>query len=1218
THTLQTGHPQHPHRHIIIANTTTQATTLLQQAAHTPERYSHVDDTRAPVAAAFHFGPAEPDMAARAARLAAQLPDFRRHLAALCDELPARAAATVRGHLFGGDARMTRDQEPCEAVSLVVQCALGRTLEVFDVHPSALLVSGTGWLSAAVASGVLTVADAFTVASVLDGAAPDDRRSTARSALRGLPLNAPSTPLRSASSGIEVEEFLATDPEFWAEEMTAKVTPDSWDVLWQELDCPVLDLSPDPAFSTRHGQWAEREPTAAEDFAVLTPWSGSLEEQSASYGLCETVGRLWLMGLSVNWEPLHGPAPVRKVPLPTYPFQRERHWLDAPRGDARGRQASGSPNAEGRQGEERWFYAPSWTRTPWPVEPAEHRPEAWLVLTDPDGVGAVLAERLRTQGHLVVTGEPGGTFTQLGSHRFAWDLSSPEDAERLVATVRDSLSAFPARVVHTLCAVPEARPDARGRALHSPLFLGRALLRRQITTPVEYTVVTCGALAAGGESALIPEHALATGACRVVPQEVPQVCARLVDFTPQALDDCAERLLAELLGHEPDDGSADVAYRGEDRWVQGYQRTRLPDAGPTLLRKDGVYLLVGGLGAVGQALAGHLARAYGARVVLVHRTDLPPRADWDTWLRAHPEHETTARRIAAIRHLEAEGAEVLAVTADLTDATAMREVLRRTTERFGTPHGVFHCAGTVEDGPALSLDRVDRASCDRHIRSKVEGVRVLADVLDGVPVDFVLLNSSLTPVLGGVGLAPYAAANAHLDLFAHRQRRDTGVLWTTVNWEGWRPLPGPEASPVLGEALAELALTPEDADWTLPRLLRGRPAVQTVVSTGDLEQRLARWVRSDWRRDETPTAAPTVQHRRPELPTPYLEPRGAAERRLAAIWQAILGIEPIGVRDSFFELGGSSLLAIHLVTAIQREFAVNVPLHSVVQASTVERLAELVAAEDEDSGDESVLVPLHVADGEAEAVHFWIHPLGGTVLCYHDLARLLGPRVTSYGLQAPMLFEGADAVTDTEELAARYVCEIRTVQAHGPYRVGGWSAGGILSVAVARQLAEQGEEVRYVGIIEAEAPRPGARVDLAPHELLGVLLSRPGLRADELPPVPPGLGRGTGDERRDAAARWIADARVVPADQVDRIARLFVVQARILDLATPPAMRPYDGDVHVYRAAGHGAADADTTMGWTSLTRVAHGIRVPGDHQTVLHRPQVQELAERIRSASLD
>src|SRR5207302_1025409 len=169
---------------------------------------------------------------------------------------------------------------------------------------------------------------------------------------------------------------------------------------------------------------------------------------------------------------------------------------------------------------------------------------------------------------------------------------------------------------------------------------------------------------------------------------------------PEALAGLAERLLAEVASAAAPDGAPVAAYRGGVRWVQDFARVRprempLP---PLRLRDEGVYLLTGGLGGIGLALAEHLARTVRARLVLTGRSPLPPREEWDGWLAGHAADDRVSARLLQLRRIEALGAEVMAVTADAADLAQMREVVAAARQRFGAIHGVIHLPGTPGGG----------------------------------------------------------------------------------------------------------------------------------------------------------------------------------------------------------------------------------------------------------------------------------------------------------------------------------------------------------------------------------------------------------------------------------------------------------------------------------------------------------------------------------------
>jgi NAD(P)-dependent dehydrogenase (short-subunit alcohol dehydrogenase family) len=227
-----------------------------------------------------------------------------------------------------------------------------------------------------------------------------------------------------------------------------------------------------------------------------------------------------------------------------------------------------------------------------------------------------------------------------------------------------------------------------------------------------------------------------------------------------------------------------VALRGPHRWVQDFEAVGLGrDEGPTLLRDQGVYLITGGLGGIGLTLAEHLARTCRARLVLVGRSAFPDRAAWTGWLDTHDDADSTSRRLRKLLALEQAGAEVIVETADVTDAEAMRGVIERTTRRFGPLSGVVHAAG-VAGGRLMQFHSPVEAS--GVIAPKARGALVLESLLEGQALDFFLVCSSLTALLGVVGQADYSGANAFLDAFAIKASRRGAGRVVSVNWDTWR------------------------------------------------------------------------------------------------------------------------------------------------------------------------------------------------------------------------------------------------------------------------------------------------------------------------------------------------------------------------------------------------------------------------------------------------
>jgi phthiocerol/phenolphthiocerol synthesis type-I polyketide synthase E len=759
-----------------------------------------------------------------------------------------------------------------------------------------------------------------------------------RQFVRGLALAAPSLPYVSNVSGTWVTAAQATDPDYWTQHLRRPVR--FADGLGEILRSPnrlLLEVGPGQALSSL-ARLQEARPRA-----VLSSLPHPRDARSEAEFLHGTAGALWLAGAPVDLAALYAGERRRRLPLPTYPFERRRFWVEpSTAGPARAARGRKVPDVG------RWLYLPGWRRTPPPQPEAVSKPRSWLLFLDGLGVGERLAERLAFQGLAVDTVLPGSRLARLGAR--AWTIDPrPESFRGLVAELCAE-GRPPQAVVHlrglggmASGTFAERFDRAQERGYYSVLFLAQALAARDLAGEVVLTVVADGLLALPGRE-IHPEKAPVLGLLKVLSQESSGLLCRAVDLPSPAAGqrraaataEAADRLWPEL--HTPPLEPV-VAYHGGRRWVPSYEPAPLaPIRGerPRRLRPRGVYLITGGLGRVGLLLAEHLARRLAARLLLAGRRAPGP------------------AELARLQALRALGSEVEVIQADVADLGAASALVARAEERFGRLDGVFHAAGMTRGRSIFrAFAELGREESEEQFRPKALGAAALASALGERRLDFCLLFSSNAAVLGGLGFAAYAAANSALEAFAACREGLPGTPWIAASWDGWgaddggaAAVPGPRTSMDL------FAMTPQEALEAIERLLDSSLAGPCVVSTGDLAPRLALWVR---REDAlAPAAGSAPGHSRPDLKGPYEPPGNELERRIAAIWEELLGVAPIGIYDNFFELGGHSLLATRLLTRLREAFAVKLPLPILFEgpfvADLAVKVAEALGGEEEAAG----------------------------------------------------------------------------------------------------------------------------------------------------------------------------------------------------------------------------------------------------------------------------
>jgi amino acid adenylation domain-containing protein len=340
----------------------------------------------------------------------------------------------------------------------------------------------------------------------------------------------------------------------------------------------------------------------------------------------------------------------------------------------------------------------------------------------------------------------------------------------------------------------------------------------------------------------------------------------------------------------------------------------------------------------------------------------------------------------------------------------------------------------------------------------------------------------------------------------------------------------------------------------------------------------------------------------------YHPPRGPVEERLARLWQELLGVPRVGRQDSFFELGGDSLLAVRLFSEIRRLTGHDLPLAALFRFGTVENLAALLGAMGTQSSDERAVhlwSPLvEIAKGAARWPLFCVHGAGGNVLNYYDLARHLGPDQPVYGLQAQGIDGRRSPLTRVEAMAAQYLSLVRKVQPTGPYFFTGHSGGGVVAFEMAQQLMREGQEVALLALLDTVHPSISRRGPSFQQRL------RSGRRLGEI--LPPWLTRRIG--RRVMAVRrarqLIRAGKFVP----DRLRQILVFDTFMSALRAYYPER-YPNKIHLFQAIEGNARHLGAGHGWTGVAENGVEVQdVPGTHRGMLYAPNIGVVAARLRA----
>jgi amino acid adenylation domain-containing protein len=352
-------------------------------------------------------------------------------------------------------------------------------------------------------------------------------------------------------------------------------------------------------------------------------------------------------------------------------------------------------------------------------------------------------------------------------------------------------------------------------------------------------------------------------------------------------------------------------------------------------------------------------------------------------------------------------------------------------------------------------------------------------------------------------------------------------------------------------------------------------------------------------------------------------PRDQVEQKLVQIWERLLPVRPIGIRSSFFDLGGHSLLVVSLFAETKRVFQRSIPIAAIFGAPTIEQLAALIRGRALDAEASAVdvekslaqanstIIPIQTSGSDAPL--FMIHGGEGHILGFHRLATLTGADRPIYAVQAQSFLQGKSALLSVEDQSAYYLAEIRKIQPKGPYFLLGYCFGGLVALEIAHQLHEQGERVELVGLLDTRLRSQAMQVYRSAPVSTNVrrrasnifsYLQRISLMK-KITYIPEKIL--THSLRGVYGLALSLGVRTVPAFLKD--------PGQIMRVAAMKYQpRPWPGEITVFRASVQPDSRMPDDLGWSSVAMGGVDVReVPGDHFAIFHDPHIQILAERVR-----
>jgi acyl transferase domain-containing protein/acyl carrier protein len=949
---------------------------------------------------------------------------FRKYVDECCEALKTKSGIDLARALYpvDSDSLAANVQFVDPAVSktalFVVEYALARLLLKWGIQPEILLGEGVGELVAACVAEVLPPEEALELIVVHEKAQAEGEESLFKykQLVKRIEFKPPKYQWLSSVTGDWVTEADATgagdsiDQWHCRSKMTQVLSQ-----LLKEKEGIFLEVGAantigiQPVLETQLVK------------SLLAPQNAKDNDNRA---LIESVAQLWIVGNVINWNEFYAGERRFRLPLPTYPFERQSYWLEfgtsqtlAPASEVTVASAqSVEPSPEPLRNEVAdWCYIPTWKRSFLPESDPASTKHCYLVFMEPDGLGEQLASGLQLAGNDVIRVFRGDAFSRVDECTYRINPQEKSHYDLLLRQI-----AIPGRaslaVLH-LWSLAERKSrtfeDLQYSGFYSILFMVKAFSEIRPNVPVDISLISQELQDITGEEELCPEKSTVLGISSVIAQEHPNIKFRTIDLGPLVAGGPEERKLAQRSLREIQSAAteASVAYRGVHRLTKSFEKVpmspRWTKSFP--IRQGGVYVHTSALAEGDLELVQYLAKSGKPKLVLFAPPEFPEKSKWNLWKASRDPKEKTTKAINGLQEMEALGAEVMIVRASANDPSQVREALSTAIARFGAIHGLIHGTRTDDRASSRMILDMDNSFDARRLKA-LQSIVTLDECVKEQKLDFVLVFSPFASLVSGSGQCYAAAASEFLNAYAC-QKANQGENWLTIHMKrhfmkpeecdailarilGGAPGPNlivsPESftpdlrvRPILSESAGadeqeQPPLTTPPQAISLEAVAAGsqngvghptetavvqsmsKQEANTKISLASESRFPAKTEIEATQTAETKKAAPAgpvvegkspslppgvilpPSHPRPNLSTAFVAPTNDTEKTIALIWQEILRVKEIGIKDNFFQLGGDSLLATQLMSRLRSTFQIELPLRYFFEYPTIEAMAKAV------------------------------------------------------------------------------------------------------------------------------------------------------------------------------------------------------------------------------------------------------------------------------------
>ncbi|MDQ5921900.1 MAG: hypothetical protein QG673_1959, partial [Pseudomonadota bacterium] len=874
-------------------------------------------------------------------------------------------------------------------------------------------------------------------------------------------LNKPQIPIISNLTGTWLKDADAINPQYWGQHLRYTVQfKTGIDQLINSKYDHFLEIGPGSTLCSFTKTIAQNNNSRINAINSLSNYK---KTPSDEYCILNALGILWQNNINVNWHALYQKEVRRHIPLPTYRFNRQRYWIEPD-----------TENIIECKDFNKWLHQPTWIRQfsfdtyCYPINNKEH---TWLIFTHQDNfLGHSLIKVLKQCNQNVFIIESNPKYSNV-NNKFKINVAKEEDYLRIFQTLHNKgassiiilhLFAYSITSKNMMSSNGEINVGLKN-GFYSILYMSRSYLKIFNNNPLKCAVITNNSQQVIGTELTNPINSTLSGLCKTIPQEHELLKYKLIDIdvNKNKQKDYSTSIINYCINDKWFEVDSIVAIREQYLWILRYHKIET-SLNINRLKNNGIYLITGGLGGISLTLCQAITNQVSTPTfILVSRSEFPHRSKWHAILEDVNQTKLN-ETVRTLLKIEEAGGTVHIEHGDVVDEHQIKKIIQKTINTCGEITGIIHAAGIA--GHGIMLLKTDD-EIHEMFAAKIYGTYNLAKAVKNIKLDFVMLCSSISSIVGVTGLSDYSSANACLDSVATSKLfKDNFVV--SINWNTWS---------TTGMAVNQNKFSPQEfididnkinseqgKEIFLNVLQNAYP--QVIVSKFDIIE-YSKLVNKQYIQPVHEESLVDIELE----DNNYVPPNNAMEMSLVKIWQELFGINRISITDDFFILGGHSLKALKFVEIANSKLGCKLAPQQLYEFRTIQQLAKTINVSEATFN--NIIIKLNTPSSNTNNPIniFLFPPVSGTIFCYDTIASNCSINCNIYGLQDPSIMGGKMLFSSIIETARFYLEKIREIQPNGPYYFIGYSFGGTVAHEISHLLVQQNQHINLLAMIDSWA-----------------------------------------------------------------------------------------------------------------------------------------------------